>query len=79
MPAEVVRLSDVRARRAGIAPPGPPPKPAPAYLATAPGKVLFELSDGTGFDLSAAHARIWAERLAAMADTAEALEREGGR
>jgi antitoxin component of MazEF toxin-antitoxin module len=51
----------------------------PAHLSAEPGKVILEVSNGAGLDLSPANARVWAERLAAMADVAEALEREGGR
>lgn len=73
MLADVVQLAAFRARRAT-----PAPKPvAPAHLQAQPGRVLLQLSDKSELDLSPAHARIWAERLAAMADVAEALEREG--
>jgi hypothetical protein len=74
MSADVVELAAFRARKR------PEPKPvAPAHLSAEPGLVLLEFSNREQLELSPAHARVWAERLAAMADTAEALEREGGR
>jgi hypothetical protein len=79
MRAEVVSLDAFRARRAGVTPPGPPPSVAPAHLSAEPGLVLLQFSNREQLVLSPPHARVWAERLAAMADTAEALEREGGR
>lgn len=50
----------------------------PTYLGAEAGKVLLAFSNGTEIDLSPAQARLWAERVADMADTAEALAREGG-
>lgn len=40
--------------------------------------MLLELGDGTVLELSPGHARAWAERLAAMADGAEAFGGKGG-
>lgn len=55
------------------------PRPVqPTYIAAEPGKVLLRFSDGAELELSPEHCRTWAERLAGMADVAEALAREGG-
>jgi hypothetical protein len=69
--APVIHLAAARARRAA-----PAPRPA-AHLRAAPDRVILELADGTGFDLSPTQARRWAERLAAMAEAAEALAKGG--
>lgn len=73
----VVSLATYRARGRGEKPKTRPPA-APATLAVKDGQVLLDFGDGTGLELSSAHARTWAERLAAMADVAEALAKEGG-
>jgi hypothetical protein len=66
----VVNLEAFRARRCATVP--------PATLTAAPGRVLLDLGDGTGLELSPERARAWAARLAAMADVAAALAEEGG-
>jgi hypothetical protein len=82
--AKVVSLDGYRLRRQVdealqlAAKPLAPPPVKPTYLAAEPGKVLLAFSDGAQLDLSPDHARTWAERLAAMADVAEALDRDGG-
>ncbi len=75
MPARVIELAAHRAKRRSP----PAPKVAPAHLFAEAGTVVLEFAGQ--FDarterlqLSPAHARAWAERLLAMADTAEALE-----
>jgi hypothetical protein len=50
--------------------------PRPCHLSAAPDRVLLLFTTGAELDLSPAHARVWAERLAAMADVAEALGRD---
>ncbi len=76
--ANVVCLEDFRTRRMAAAQAAGALPVQPVYLAAEPGKVVLAFSDGAQLDLSPEHARIWAERLAAMADTAEAMGREGG-
>lgn len=72
--AAVVSLDAARARRRA----GGPPTAPPATLSLCGGCVVLDLGDGTGLELSPDHARAWAERLAAMADVAEALGKKGG-
>lgn len=73
MPADVVQLDAFRARRAK-----PTPKPvAPAHLYAERGLVVLAFSNQQEVILSAEHARVWAERIAAMADVAHEQEREG--
>jgi len=88
--AQLVSLADERARRKAFgkhAPTRREPESFPADCAAAPrsaaslharpNTVVLTLADGTEFDLSPDHARTWAERLAAMADVAEAMAKEG--
>jgi hypothetical protein len=56
----------------------PPAGVKPTYLAAEPGRVLLRFSDGAELELAPEHARTWAERLAAMADVAEAMAKDGG-
>lgn len=76
--ADPISLDRYRERRAAAARPAASAPVKPTYLAAEAGKVLLAFSDGAQLDLSPQHARIWAERLAAMADVAEALAKEGG-
>jgi hypothetical protein len=46
------------------------------HLACAPGEVLIRITDGTEIPLTPAQARVWAERLAYFADTAEQLTKD---
>lgn len=72
--AEVADLEAYRALRvARAAKKGPP---CPRHLSAAPDRVLLLFSNGDELDLSPANARIWAERLCQMADSAERLARD---
>lgn len=66
------------AERSAAARPSAPEPVKPAYLGAEAGKVIVSFTNDSGLELSPEHARIWAERLAAMADVAEALAKEGG-
>ncbi len=84
--ADPISLDAYRKRRAGweqcskpslgLVTPAAPVEPA--YVAAEPGRVILGFTDHAELVLSPAHARIWAERLAAFADTAEAMAKEGG-
>lgn len=72
--APILDLEAARARRVAAA----KAPVQPCHLSAAPDRVLLLFTNGEQLDLSPAHARIWAERLAAMADVAEAIGRENG-
>lgn len=81
MRGDVVEIAAFRARKRQAA----QPRTAPAHLYAEPGTVVLEFGR-QAFDakterlmLTPAHARVWAERLAAMAAAAEALEQEARR
>lgn len=81
--AEVVNLAAARQRKLARESAAARPEPAlrqayPAYIAAEADRVILRLTNGDELDLSPDHARVWAERLVAMADTAEALGKEGG-
>jgi hypothetical protein len=46
------------------------------HLACAPGEVVIRITDGTEIPLTPGQARVWAERLAFFADTAEQLSKD---
>lgn len=72
--AEVVFLERYRAARVSAAVKAGPPKPM--HLTAAPDRVVLVFTNGDELDLSPESARVWAERLAAMADVAAALGRD---
>lgn len=80
--SDPISLAAFRQRRlaenSAAAQPSVPAPVKPAYLGAEAGKVIVTFTNDAGLELSPQHARIWAERLAAMADVAEALAKEGG-
>jgi hypothetical protein len=73
VPADhVVSLDDYRERRLEQAA-GPF---IIGHLACAPGEVVIRITDGTEIPLTPGQARVWAERLAFFADTAEQLTKD---
>lgn len=62
MSASIIRLDDRR----------PPPRTVDTLVR--PGVVVLVITEPTELQLTPKHARIWAERLLAHADTAEQLE-----
>jgi hypothetical protein len=72
-PADIVSLDAFRARRAEAL---IPPPAAHHHLAAGPGLVTIVFAGGLEVELSPIRARVWAERLAAMADVADQLQRD---
>jgi hypothetical protein len=73
MSAEVVQLAAFRERRpVAKSDSSQPPQPVTAHLWAESGRVVLRFSNGNEVGLTPASARVWAERLAAMADVAEA-------
>jgi hypothetical protein len=74
MPADrPISLDAFRARRAEAL---IPPPAGHHHLAAAPGLVVIHFAGGPEVELSPTRARVWAERLVAMADVAEGLQRD---
>lgn len=71
--APVVSLAAARARRREASPPTPPP----AHLTVRSGVVVLVLGGYGELELSPEHARVWAEKLAAMAARAESRGGDG--
>lgn len=72
--ARVVNLDAFRARRRAVE--SPQPSQGCIHLGAAPDRVILRLFNGDEAELSPTRARVWAERLVAMADVAEALGRD---